>query len=570
MLGTRQQTWIVVDIGDRWVKCARYVVRRGALREAGSRVIDIQAEGLLSAEEVGAAVGRVLRSAGEHPLAVVLPQDSAVSQVMDLPELSAGDRSDAFEEEILELTGLSAERCVYDSTPLEPFGGYAGPQWITVAKEESLGRRLSPLLGQGLRVEAATTVGNALVAAFRERHPEVEDACLVDVGATQTTLVRLKRGEPVQMTSLVDGGEKWTEAVIESSGEAFEEAEARLFRDDVFEDPAHGPALRAAVGAWRDRLVGQIDEWRREPGMPGDDGPGSGGIYLFGGYSAVRGLSAALERAEGPSWHLPEATGGDASAPVWTPVYGAVLMAAGISGHKASVLPRSLAKMRQRRLSLSRLKAGVLYLFVLVVVVLAGAIFKQQGRLDALIAADREAKEILTELEASAELLERRDALAARIEPIVRGRLNSLDTLETFRRIQRVHRDYDFTLIRFADRRTYFRGMDAEEGLEEAEATDAGPEAVSPDQRPYPRPRAFVVELMVRGGQAERLQALSDIVGRLREESYFANVDRLVGERGSAGAAGGGTDEDDAYPLLLTLDGESERKPDGEEKGGGR
>lgn len=567
MLGTRQQTWIVVDLGGRWIKCARYVLKRGSIQEAGSQVIDIQAEGLLSVEEVGTAIERVLRSAGEHPVAVVLPQGAAVSQVMDLPKLPAGDRSGGFEEEILELIGLSAERCVYDSHPLPPFGGYANPQWITVAKEENLGRQISPLLGQGLRVEAATTVGNALVAAFRQAHPEVEDACLIDLGATQTTVVRLKRGEPVQMTSLVDGGEHWTEALVEPSGEAFEEVEARLFREDLFADPALGAVLHAVVGAWRDRLIRQIDEWQGEFGMPKEGGAGAGEIYLFGGYAAIRGLREGLAPDESTSWHFPP-TSGEASAPVWTPAYGAALMAAGMSGLKASILPRSLAKMRARRLGLSRLRTGALYLFMLLAIVLGGASFKQQDRLDALIAANHQAEATLAEIESARDLLERRDRLAARIEPIVRGQLDSLASLETFRRIQRVHREFDFTLIRFADRRTYFQAMDGQSEAEEVAEADQA--AGAPDRRANPRAQAFVIELTVRGGQAERLQALGEIAGRLREETYFANVDRLVDGPESSGASNAGVGEDEAYALMLTLAGDPPPASGGAKKGAGR
>ena len=567
MLGSRQKTWMVVDIGGRWIKCVRYVIRRGHVREAGSQVIDIQTEGLLSAEEVGAAIGRTLRSGGEYPLAVVLPQGSAISQVMDLPEPSATERSHAFEKEIAEVIGLSAERCVYDRNPLQPFGGYARPQWITMAKEENLGRHISPLLGQGLRVEAVTTGGNALVAAFRQTHPEVGDACLVDIGATQTTVVRLQRGEPVQMTSLVGGGENWTEALAGPSRESFEEIEARLFRENLFADPVLGPALRAAVEAWRDRLTRQIDEWREEFGMAVEEGTGGGKNYLCGGYAAVRGLRAALTQSGSGevAWTLPEASE-DGPTPVWAPAYGAALMAAGISGFKASILPRSLAKLRERRLILARVKSSVLYLFILLTVVLTGAILKQQDRLDTLAAANQQAEATLSEIEASAALLELRDQLAARIEPIVSGQLNSLASLQTFRSIQRVHRDFNFTVLRFADRRTYFRGMDEAPGLAESAEETGG----DPARGTSSGPQAFVVELTVRGSQAERLQVLSDIVGRLREDTYFANVDRLVSESEYAGAANSLPGVDQAYALLLTLAGEPSPVTGGDEKGAAR
>ncbi|MFU8848185.1 MAG: hypothetical protein ACNA77_05650 [Opitutales bacterium] len=550
MLGSKQQTWLVVDIGGRWIKCARYERQGSVLRETGSQVIDIQAEGLLSAEEVGAAIGRVLRAAGEHPLAVVLPQAAAASQVVDLPKPSAGEPSGAFEAQLLDLIGLSAERCVYDRQTLAPFGAYANPQWTTVAKEETLSRQISPLLGEGLRVEAATTVGNALVAAFRQTHPEVAEACLVDLGATQTTLVQIERGEPVQMTSLPGGGENWTEALVETSREAFEEIEARLFRDDILSDPLLGPALRSKLEAWRVRVLRQIEEWRDESGRVDESGQGC--LYLFGGYAAVPGLVAALSEVGEAEWKLPQGIE-PAAGPVWAPSYGAALMAAGMSGLKASILPRSLVKLRQRRLAFSRLKTGVLYLFVLMVLVLGGAIAMQQDRREALVAAKQEAEGILSEIQASKELLARRDQLARRIEPLVRGQWQSLASIETFRKVQQLQGDYDFTLLRFADQRTYFQGMDgrgngaAVPALVEAGAANGAAKFDSSRQ-------AFVVELTLRGSQAERMQLLGEIVGRLREESYFANVDRLVG--GLESAVRGPLQKDEVYALLLTLAGE--------------
>ena len=568
MLGTKQQTWIAVDIGGRWVKCARYVSGHGRVQEVGSQVIDIQAEGLLSPAEVAAAIERVVRSMGGHPLTVVLPQNSAVSQVMDLPSHAAGDRSGELEEEVLELTGLSAERCVYDSKPLEPGGGFSGPQWVTVAKEEELSRYISPLLGQGLYIEAATTAGNALVAAFRELHPEVGNASLIDLGATQTTLIRLRKGEPVQMTSLIGGGENWTEALLKPSGDAFEELELRLFRENLFADPVLGQPLHDAVGVWQDRVLKQFEEWREELYMPEEDSGRIEELYLFGGYSAIGGLSEALRHGERRSWNLPSAVENDA-APVWLPNYGAVLMASGISALKASVLPRSLAKMRERRRNLASLKRVVLYSFLLVALVLGLGILKQQARLKQFTIANREASETLAEIEAAAELLEQAAALRARLEPLVEGQLNSRDSLETFRRVQAVQQEIDFTLIRFIDRQSYFKGMEGEPELGESGYTGAtDPKPGPPDLQLMERSRAFVVELTIAGLQAERLQVLGEIVGRLRAERNFANVDRLLDRAGStSGAELSG--EEESYALLLTLSGERPLSTD-RKKGAGR
>lgn len=551
MLQTRKQTWIVVDIGSRWIKCIRYVIKRGILVTSGSQKIDIQEEGLLSAEEIGEAIRKALGPVASEPLALVLPNDSAVSQVMDLPEFSSDDRSSKFEEEVLDLIGLSRARCVYDGTPLKAFGGYQAPQWITVAKEESLSRRISPLLGQGLRIEAATTTGNALIAAFQHTYPKVEEACLVDLGATQSTVVHIVGGQPVQLATFAEGGEKWVEALLEPEKEAFEETETRLFRDDLFAEPEAGRLLRASVEAWRARVLEQIGEWSADSGAPADSPGRDVQVYLFGGYSAVKGLLAALNGPVGITWQTPKSealqTGG--GAPIWAPAYGAVLLAAGISRHKASILPRSLVNMRQRRLTSVRLRTFTVCFFVLLAVFLLGAVVKQRARLDNLTTANQQAQTTLSEIQASTALLEQRDTLAKRIEPIVGAQLNSIRTLETFEKLLQVKRNFDFTMIQFSDRHTYFGGAEAQTRNEALGRNGLEP-ADNPSRH---RTRAYVVELMVSGSQAERLQALGDIVGSLREDRYFSNVDRLVGLEFTTDSLQQMTADDEVYALLLTL-----------------
>ena len=227
-------------------------------------------------------------------------------------------------------------------------------------------------------------------------------------------------------------------------------------------------------------------------------------------------------------------------------------MASGISPLKASILPHSLAKLRQRRLTSTRLRMSVVYLFILLAVFLIGAIMKQRARLGSLTTANRQAQETLSEIEASAALLEQRDILAERIEPIVDAQLNSIYSLETFEKILRVQGDFKFTVLRFADSRTYFGEMDVQARVDALGQTESAPIEGS-DRSSQRRPSAYVVELVVRGTQGERLQALGDIVGILRKDSYFSNVDRLVGVQLSVDRSKGLTAEDEAYALLLTL-----------------
>jgi hypothetical protein len=548
MLNLKQRSWLAVDIGGRWIKCVRYEVKGGSIEIAESEVIDIHEEGLLSREEIGAAIGRLVKSAGDLPLVMVLPQASAVSQVVDLPGLSTKSVSGNLDNQISELTGLTTENCIYDCSSLAPFGGYANPRWITLAKEKSLRQNISPLLGQSLRVEAVTTAGNALVAAFRYEHPEIRDAYCVDIGATQTTVIELRRGDPVHMVSLIQGGDAWVKALTEQSDEAFDETESRLFEHDVFMDPTLGPTLQSAVAKWHRSLTTQIAEWRIDSGLStlseAEDMP----IYLLGGFSRVKGLRKALAQKGEPYPFIFAKNSNADKAPVWQPCLGAVLMATGRSNLKASILPRSLDRIRLRRVRSTYMQVAAMYVLLLAVVVLLAGIVKQNSRLDALAAANEQAEAILVEIQASERLLQKRNALAKRIEPIVQRQLETVEALETFRQVQQVHRDYNFTLVRFVDRETYLQGMDERILTGVSPAFETGNAAEAEQQA-----HAYVLELMVKGSQAERLQKLGEIVGHLRGQQYFSNVDRWVSDTSSVETMVNPSDEGQTYTLLLTL-----------------
>lgn len=548
MLNIRERSWLVVDVGSRWIKCVRYVIKGGSIEVAESEIIDIHEEGLLSIEEIGAAIGRLVKSAGDYPLAMVLPQTSAISQVVDLPGLSTkrGVSSD-LDDEIRELTGLSTERCEYDCSPLTPFGGYTAPQWITLAKEKNLRQSISPLLGQSLRVEAVTTTGNALIAAFRYEHPEIRDAYLVDLGATQTTIVELRRGDPVHMVSIAHGGNAWIKALAKQSKEAFEETESRLFEEDVFTNATLGPVLQSVITRWHDSVAAQITEWREDSGLGPPNGNETLPIHLLGGFSRVKGLGTALTNQDGLKFVTTKGTA-DGKEPIWQPCLGAVTMAIGLSQLKASILPRALDKIRLRRARAARMTIASMYVLLVAVVFLLAGIAKQNSRLNALATANQQAEAILVEIEASEQLLLTIDSLASQIEPIVRRQLDTVEALETFRQVQQVHQDHTFTLIRFVDRLTYSRRMNG--GAQYGNATQAKTDKAAEDSQ---RTHAYVLELMIQGSQAERLQKLSEIVGQLRQQNYFSNVDRWVSDPSLLEMSENTTDDSQTYTLLLTL-----------------
>ena len=544
----------MVDSGSRVLKCGFYVTDGGRLVEGRQRILDIQDEGLLSPEEASAAVARLVAAGGDFPVAVVLPQSAAVSQVIDLPYASDGAAVPQMENEIRVLTGLTEGRVVHDTFRLRSFGSHRAPCWVTVAKEETLGRYLGPLLAHGIRVEFVTTTGNALLAAFLYSNPTVDHACVVDLGASQTTIGILEEGQPRHLSSFALGGESLTEALLGHGTAGFEELEARLLSENLFNDPEMGDALRESVIVWFGTLEMQIAEWDQEFEKASGTKPKRKPIHLYGGFSGVPGLSDFLSQIAGERVHLGRQVAPEAEhALLAQPSVGAALISSGSLKYRASVLPGSLAKMRLRRMRSVGLSWGCALVFVILAFLLLIGIGERRTFANELEAKNQQLASAVEKAEVAQQILRERDQLARWIAPIVERQVTSLEALRALRLIQEARRDYEFTVLRFADRRTYFQSAEGERSRRGRDSGGAEVDELTGQ-------RSFVVELLLEGAPEERLERLGDIVMRLRKENFFANVDRVVRRGGgdSEGlieAAAEGT-----YALMLTQSTFSRRK----------
>ncbi|TVP76969.1 MAG: hypothetical protein EA353_11275 [Puniceicoccaceae bacterium] len=557
-----KQHWLAVDIGTRFVKCGYLTAHRGEVKTSGVRTIDIQNEGLLSPDEIAASLARLVGEVEPVSVCLVLPQSAAISQVIDLDDINASTQTAQIEQSIRAITGLSEGHFVYDGAPLRPFGPYRAPFWVSVAREEVLSQHLGPILAHGLRVEAVTTVGNAILASFRAACPEVENACIVDFGATQTTVALLQNGQPTHLTSFPSGGESLTQALLEYSASTdFEGFEKRLLGENLSQDPVLGPTLRQAVVNWRKDCVSQLNEWAEESPTTALDPDAP--VYLCGGFSTVPGLFDLLnEDAAEAARFQPFPCGSLAPSKALThPLTGAVLLASGQSTYQASILPRPLARMAQRRRHLTLSQLALTVTFAILVLVLLGGILERRSLAHSLQKEHLHNRAAFKEGEAATRLLRQRDRLAERIAPIVDRQIGSIEAVKTLRLLQNVNQEFEFSLVRFADRRNFHSNDQngAEAGFTRSKNGPRRPAVNDGTETREPMGlHAFVADLAIAGDPATRLDTLGAIVMRLREEDFFANVDRLI-ERPQADHR---TDipVDGTYALQLTLSQHSDHR----------
>ncbi|MCX6922363.1 MAG: hypothetical protein NT154_03980, partial [Verrucomicrobia bacterium] len=76
---------LALDAGSRCIKLLLAESDFGRLQILKEELIDLQAEGLVSADEIKAHLKVSLNECGQPPLALVLPQHLSISQVIDLP-----------------------------------------------------------------------------------------------------------------------------------------------------------------------------------------------------------------------------------------------------------------------------------------------------------------------------------------------------------------------------------------------------------------------------------------------------------------------------------------------------
>ena len=102
------------DAGSRCIKLLLAESDFGRLRILKEDLIDMQAEGLVSAEEIKTHLQASLDQWGRPPLALVLPQHLSISQVIDVPLAPESEVEKLIESETIKLMGVSESRIVYD------------------------------------------------------------------------------------------------------------------------------------------------------------------------------------------------------------------------------------------------------------------------------------------------------------------------------------------------------------------------------------------------------------------------------------------------------------------------
>jgi Tfp pilus assembly PilM family ATPase len=534
---------LALDAGSRRIKLLLAESDFGRLRILKEELIDLQAEGLVAADEIKAHLQASLDNWGRPPLALVLPQHLSTSQVIDLPLVSDREAEKLIEDEAMKLTGVSESRIIYDFVRTETAVRNRQQFWVTLAQEGDIRERIARLGVEREDLCELTTTANALIAAYRAANPLSSRAALVHLGAETTVLVVLVAGQGAFATSFQMGGDFLTRALARARQCPEESAETLKRTRDFLSGPEADTAFGGVVLGWAAELKRQLNDWfQHNPGAAPD--PAAFELVASGGGFAQPGLLAFLKSAAGlvlQPW--PNPAQADAVSPTkgFEVAFGAALQALGYSAQPVSLLPEDYRAAWRKRLGRQRVELASLALLAVCVVLLAiGTWHKLSmiGNKEALAAKVQAAQEAVENNEAlTGELV----AEYENLRPVFASQQNTLDMLRTLALLQQSRSNRSFWYVLLADQQSYFSPPSTLTSTNRATRTNLTASAAERAAMLFTSLTAtsaeltngwhakpgLIAELCVPADAENSRAILRQLVNDLKQQPLFSKVDQL-------------------------------------------
>jgi Tfp pilus assembly PilM family ATPase len=534
---------LAVDAGSRWIKLLLAASDFGRLRILKEELIDLQAEGLVSPDEIKAHLQTTLETFERPPLALVLPQHLSISQVIDVPLAPESEVDKLIQDETIKLGGVSDSRIIYDFVRTETPSKNRQQFWVTLSQEGDIRERILRL---GLEQEdlcEVTTPANALIAAYRAVCPLSSRAILVHLGAQATVVVILLAGQGAFATSFQMGGDFFTRSLARLRNSSEEAAEARKRSMDLLTGADADPEFAAVVDGWVAELQRQLAEWfEHNEGLAPE--PALFEMIASGGGFEQPGLIGYLkEKAKLNLLPWPKATQAEVVSPSkrFEVAFGTALQALGYSAQPVSLLPDDYRAAWQKRLNRQRLEFASLTLLVICTLLLALGTWRQLSLLS-------RKRALLGKVQASQEALSANDELTTdlaaeyeNLRPVFLGQQNTLDTLKALALLQQSRSNRSLWYVVVADQQSYFSGPQMAASTNKLARTNAVATAVERPRFTLPEPGGsagaatnvspakpgLIAELCIPTEPETARPMISQLVYELKQQRLFSKVDLL-------------------------------------------
>jgi Tfp pilus assembly PilM family ATPase len=533
---------LALDAGSRCIKLLLAESDFGRLRILREELIDLQAEGLVSPEEIKTHLQANLDDWGRPALALVLPQHLSISQAIDLPLAPESEVEKLIQDETIKLGGVSESRIVYDFVRTETTAKNRQQFWVTLSQEGEIRERILRLGIEQEDLCEVTTTANALITAYRAASPLSSRAIIVHLGAQTTVVVVLVAGQGVFATSFQMGGDFFTRSLARFQNCPVESAESLKRESNLLMGPAASLEFAAIVDGWVAELKRQLNEWFERNSQAAPD-PASFELVASGGGFDQPGLLDYLRAQAGLELKLwPRGSQLDAALPSkrFEVAFGAALQALGYSAQPVSLLPDDYRVAWQKRLRLQRLELGSLGLAALCLLLMVFGTWHKMSLINRKQA-------LLATIQAGQEAVEGNEALAADLtaeyesfRPLLASLQTTLDTLRTLALLQQTRSNRNFWYVLAADQQSYFSqppgptstnkparfSLFATAASHPKAAADLST-SIGTSTNLWPAKPGLIAELCIPGDADSARQTRRQLVDELKEQRLFSKVDLL-------------------------------------------
>lgn len=518
---------LAVDAGSRCIRLLLLESHFGKLRVTRQEAIDLQEEGLVSADELKAHMQATVAEWGRPSLALALPQQIAVSQIVDLPPVPDAEARQLIEAETIKLGGVSESVMVYDFARVPMLAENRQSFWVTFCQEGEIQSRIAQLGLDDQEFREITTAANALLTAWLAAQPGKRDAVLVHAGAQNTTLLVLRKGVGVFAASYPMAGDFFTRAIARLLNSTPQVAEGLKHSTNLLAGEKTLTGFAEVIDGWAAELKRQLSEWRGQAFDLTGDFIATGGAFEQPGLRDYLARHSGLKFQPWPTSNPPAAV---APAPGFEIALGAALQALGQGVQPASLLPANRRLAWKKHLSRQRLEILNALLLAACFVALALGIWQKLILIQTKQALTNKVQAglsvVLTNSALTHNLMKGYDEL----RPLFERQQATVDTLQSLALLQAARSNRTLWCVLIADQQSYFAAPPALAGTNKAPAAAEGELAARRRDatNAVPARPGLIAELCVPEDADAARSTLSHVVSSLKQAPVFGRVDQLT------------------------------------------
>ncbi len=521
--------YLAVDVGSRCIKVLLVSSLFGRIRVHAHRLIGLDETSQPGAPGWKRVVQEIQEELGSHPMAVSIPQHTAISQVTDLPGSNARSIRGQIENDVLSLSGLTESHIVFDYGQLVPFGQYANPYWVTHAREEEVLSSVQFFQELNGQVWEITSSGNALAAAYRDARPGPTNAMLVDLGSGGTEVVIVFQGQTVYMTSFAVGGLFFLDVIRKARACSVMDAEFIKNTEDLLSGDDALSSLQQMVDRWHGEMVRILEDWLSEHPLLNLTAA-SFEVVLCGGEPQIPGLVDYLRSHSVLSFKMWE------DLPMVMPVqpegqfavaYGLACMLLRPAGPSASLVPEEMRAVRKEQSALQMLHAGTWVVLIIIAIVLGFGTWQKSFVLRNMESQLEQARAVIAKAHQTDRLKLQLASGYESIRPVLARQRETVAAIQTLGLLTSQPLSTNAWFVLFADSDSYYQQP------ENLVMSTNGPVRTGPTLPTLPLEVAdqvtnsFIAEISTSMYPLEAGLALSELIDQLKRNSLFRKVDLL-------------------------------------------